>query len=92
MKFISSYTFRGGCLPEAAKRFLEGKATPPAGLKLLGRWHKTDSSGGFALYEADNLAAIAANSAMWTDVLDTHDQLVIEDAEMAPVLAKVFGK
>lgn len=92
MKIMVTWSVRPGAVKEAVNRFLSTGGAPSEGMKLLGRWHKTDSSGGFALYETDNLTAIAANSAMWTDVLDTHDHLVIEDAEMAPALAKVFGK
>lgn len=92
MKFISSYTFRAGCLPEAAKRFLGGKANPPAGLKLLGRWHKTDGSGGFSLFESDNPAAMYEFSAYWSDLLEIDGTAVVEDNEAGPVLAKLFGK
>ena len=92
MNIMVTWTVRPGAVKEAVNRFLTTGGSPTEGLKLLGRWHKTDSSGGFALYETDNSSAIAANSAFWTDVLETHDNVVIEDAEMAPVLAKVFGK
>lgn len=92
MKFISSYTFRAGCLPEAAKRFLDGKATPPASLKLLGRWHNTDGSGGYSLFESDNPTAMYEFSAYWADLLEIHSTSVIEDAELGPALVRVFGK
>jgi len=92
MKFMSSYTVRAGCTAEVAKRFLEGKATPPAGVKILGRWHKTDGSGGNTLFESDNSVAMYEFAAQWSDVLEIHSSPVIEDAEAGPVLAKVFGK
>jgi hypothetical protein len=92
MKIFSSYTIRPGCVAEAAKRFLAGSATPPAGLKLLGRWHKTDGSGGYSLFEADNLATVYEFSVTWADVLEIHDHVVVEDSEIGPALAKVFGK
>jgi hypothetical protein len=92
MKIFSSYTIRPGCVAEAAKRFLAGAATPPTGLKLLGRWHKTDGSGGYSVFEADNLATVYEFSVTWADVLELHDHVVIEDAEIGPALAKVFGK
>jgi len=92
MKIFSSYTLRPGCVAEAAKRFLEGKATLPAGLKLLGRWHKTDGSGGYSVIEADSLATVSEFSISWADVLELHDHVVIEDAELGQALAKVFGK
>ncbi len=92
MKFISSYTFRTGCQPEAAKRFLDGKANPPAGLKLLGRWHKTDGTGGYSLLESDNPTAMYEFSIYWADLLEIHSTAVVDDSEAGPVLAKLFGK
>ena len=92
MKFLSTFTFRPGCFPEAAKRFLSGKATPQSGVKLLGRWHKTDGSGGYSLVETDNPAAIYEFTASWADVLEIHGNAVIEDAEVGAVLAKTYGK
>lgn len=92
MKIMVTWSVRPGAVKEAVNRFLSTGGSPSEGMKLLGRWHKTDSSGGFALYETDNPSAIAANSVFWTDVLETHDHVVIEDAEMAPVLANAFGK
>jgi hypothetical protein len=92
MKIFSSYTLRPGCTAEAAKRFLAGQATPPAGLKLIGRWHKTDGTGGYSVFEAENLATVYEFSVSWTDVLEIHDHVVVEDAEIGPALARVFGK
>lgn len=92
MKFMSTYSIRPGCMPEAAKRFLAGQATPPAGMKLLGRWHKTDGSGGFTLSEADDPVKIYEFAASWGDVLEVHASVVIEDADAGPALAKVFGR
>jgi len=88
MKIMVTWNVRPGAVKEAVNRFLITGGSRTDGLKLLGRWHKTDSSCGLALYETDNQSAVAANSAFWTDVLETHDALVIEDAEMAPVLAR----
>ena len=59
---------------------------------MLGRWHKTDMSGGFALLESDNPAALYAGAAQWGEVLEFHSHVVIDDAEAGPVLAKTFGK
>ena len=92
MKVMVTWTVRPGAVKEAVDRFLATGGTPTDGLKMLGRWHKTDSSGGFALYETDSAAALSANSARWVDVLETHDHVVIEDAEAGPILAKAFGK
>ncbi|MGA7108740.1 MAG: DUF3303 family protein [Terracidiphilus sp.] len=90
MKILSTYAIRPGCVKEAVGRFLAGKANPPAGVKILGRWHKTDASGGYTLVETDNPAAMYEFAASWSDVLETHSTVVLDDAEAGPVLAKVF--
>jgi len=90
MKVMSVYSIRPGCVKEAVSRFLAGKAQPPAGVKLLGRWHKTDASGGYTLMESDNPTAMFEFAASWSDVLETHSTLVIEDAEAGPALARIY--
>ena len=92
MKVMSTYSIRPGCVPEAVGRFLGGKATPPAGVKILGRWHKTDASGGYTLFETDDPAKLFEFAAAWSDVLENHTNVVIEDAEAGPVLGRVYGK
>lgn len=92
MKFLSTWSVRPGCLHEAINRFLAGQAQPGAGIKLLGRWHKADCSGGFSLSETDNPSALYEFAATWADMLEIHTALVIEDAEAGPIMAKVFKK
>ena len=92
MKVMSTYSTRPGCVPEAVQRFLSGKAVPPAGVKILGRWHRTDASGGYTLFETDNPAVLFEFAASWSDVLDNHSNVVIEDAEAGQALARVYGK
>jgi Protein of unknown function (DUF3303) len=92
MIVMSTYTIRPGCVPEAVSRFLSGKATPTTGLKILGRWHKTDSSGGYTLFETDSPVALFEFAASWSDVIESHSSVVIEDAEAGPALAKIYGK
>jgi Protein of unknown function (DUF3303) len=91
MKTILTWNVRPGAIKEAAGRFLAGQAVPEPGVKMLGRWHKTDMSGGVALYETDNPAALYAGAAKWADVLEFQSSVVIEDAEAGPVLAQLFG-
>jgi hypothetical protein len=92
MKVIATWSVRPGCVKEAVSRFLAGKGALPEGAKLLGRWHATDGSRGFSLVETDNPSALYENAAEWMDVLEIHSHTVLDDAEAAPVLTKVFGK
>ncbi len=90
MKFMSTWTVLPGTLKETVARFLGGLGEPPAGVTLLGRWHKADCSGGFVLFETSNPAAFYESAAVWADVLEIHTVPVLEDAEAGAVLAKVF--
>jgi Domain of unknown function (DUF3303) len=92
MKFMTTWSFPTGALPEAAQRFLAGEAAPEEGVKLIGRWHNVDLTGGFILYETDNPIALFKGAAKWGDILELNTVPVIEDAEAAPVLAQLFKK
>jgi hypothetical protein len=91
MKALTSWTVRPGQTKEAVGRFLAGQATPAEGVTMLGRWHKTDGSGGWQLSESNNPAAYYESAMKWADVVEFHSSVVIEDAEAGQVLAKVFG-
>lgn len=90
MKFMSTWTVLPGTLAEAVSRFLAGQGQPPEGVKLLGRWHKADCSGGFVLFETSNPSAFYESAAVWADVLEIHTVPVLEDGEAGPVLARIF--
>jgi hypothetical protein len=90
MKFMTSWTFPTGNIPEAAERFLAGVATPEAGVTLLGRWHNVDCSGGYALYETNDPVALYKGAGKWADLLELTTIAVIEDADAGPVLASLF--
>ncbi len=92
MKFMSTWTVVPGTLRAAVDRFLVGEAAPAAGVTLLGRWHRTDCSGGFALYETNNAAALFEGAAKWADVLELHTVAVVEDADAGAGFTKAFKK
>jgi len=92
MKFMTTWTFDSAALPEAAERFLAGVAAPEEGTTLLGRWHNVDLSGGFALFESNNPAALYKGAAKWADLLSFNTVPVIEDADAGVALAAVFKK
>ena len=49
-------------------------------------------SGGFVLFESNSPAAMYAGSAEWGPVVEFHGHVVIEDAEAAAALSKLFSK
>lgn len=92
MKFMTTWTVVPGSVPAAVDRFLAGEGAPVAGVTLLDRWHRADCSGGFALYETDNPAALFEGAAKWGDVLVLHTVLVVGDADAGAAFKKVFKK
>jgi hypothetical protein len=92
MKFMSTWALLPGSVKAAAEQFLAGAGGEPEGVTVLGRWHNVDCSGGFALYEASNLAALHLGAAKWADLLEITTVPVIEDGEAGPNLAAVFKK
>jgi hypothetical protein len=92
MKFMSTWSFLGGAIEEAAVRFLAGEAAPEPGTTILGRWHNTDLSGGFLLFESDDPASMYRGALKWADVLEINTVPVIEDAEAGAALGARFKK
>jgi hypothetical protein len=89
MKVMSTWSAKPGAFQECIRRFLAGQGAPGEGVTLLGRWHATDLSMGFSLFEASDPAALYAGSAKWADVLDIKSVLVIEDDKAGPILANL---
>jgi hypothetical protein len=92
MKFMSTWSLLPGSVKAAAEQFLAGTAGTPEGVTLLGRWHSIDCSGGFALYETNNAAAMHLGAARWADLLEINTVAVIEDGDAGANLAVVFKK
>ena len=92
MKILSPYSVRPGCIKEAAHRFLTGKGLHVEGATLIGRWHKSDASGGVAIYEVENPAVFSRNALEWSDVLEVTHTPVLDDAEAGSSMASTFQK
>jgi hypothetical protein len=92
MKFMTTWAAFPGATKECVEKFLAGEAAPQEGVKLLGRWHKADCSGGFSLYETDNPVQMYKGAAQWADLMELTTVPVLEDAEAGPVLAALFGQ
>jgi len=93
MKFMTTWALLPGSVRSAAEQFLaSGGGGEPEGVKLLGRWHNVDCSGGFTLYESNNAVAMHLGSAKWADLIELTTVAVIEDGEAGPNLAATFKK
>jgi hypothetical protein len=92
MKFITTWTLLPGSVKEVAEQFIAGGGGEPEGVKVLGRWHKVDCSGGFTLNECSDATALHLGAAKWADLLELTIVPVIEDAEAGPNLVATFKK
>jgi hypothetical protein len=92
MKYLTTWAAFPGAMSECVEKFLAGEAKSEPGITVLGRWHKVDLSGGVTISETDNAAAIYAGAAKWADVMEISICPVLEDAEIAPILAAQFKK
>jgi hypothetical protein len=92
MKFMSTWTLLPGSVRAAAEQFLADGGGEPKGVKLLGRWHNADCSGGFSLYESNNAAALHLGAAKWADLIEINTVAVIEDRQAGANLAATFKK
>ena len=88
MKYMSTWTVLPGALKEAVGRFLEGQGEPAEGVKLVGRWHKADCSGGFALFETTNPVALFKSAAVWADCWKSTNPRSSKTATPAPFLRR----
>lgn len=76
----------------AVESFLRGGGPVPPGIKTVGRWHTPGSTLGWHLVEGNDLGAVAQHAAEWGGFLDLEIYPVIEDAEAASAISKVFKK
>jgi hypothetical protein len=71
---------------KATERFTATGGPPPQGVKMIGRWHHADGSGGTVVCETNDSVALAAWMYQWTDVIEFESRPVIEDAQFGQVL------
>jgi hypothetical protein len=90
VKFIVSWKLPQATYNDAVARFLKGGGAPPAGVKMLGRWHGM-SGGGFAIAETGDPKALYAWVAEWSDLLPLEVTPCLEDEDAGAVMAAVKG-
>lgn len=90
MKFLVEYSFGPSAYIASTKRFAETQGPPPAGITMLGRWHAASGHKGVTLAETSDAKALYAWVLGWADLLSFEVTPVLDDAEVAEVLAEHF--
>ena len=88
MKFLVSWTLPQATYNAATDRFLTNGGLPPAGVKMIGRWHGM-SGGGCLIAETNDPKALYTWLAQWSDVLPFQTTPVLEDADAAEVMQSI---
>jgi hypothetical protein len=88
MKFIVRWNIPKASVVASEARFLATGAPPPAGVKMIGRWHGM-SGGGVLIAETDDAKALYSWLAFWNDLLEFETTPCLDDAEAGPILAAV---
>ena len=83
MKFMVSYDLLYDTRDEAIKRFKKSQGAAPAGVTLLGRWHRADGFGVFTLIETNDARTITDFALEWSDLLRLSAVPVIDDAQLS---------
>ena len=86
MTFMTTYKTSPAHRNAAQQRFKQGGGLPPQGVKMIGRRHKADGSGGFALCESDDAVALAKWIQDWSDLLEFEIFPVLDDNQIGIVL------
>ena len=92
MLFIITWTGSPGKRDAAFARFVKTGGPPPAGVKMLHRWHAVGRFSGFAVAEASDAAAMQQWALEWSDLMAMDVYPVLTDEQAAPLIAAAIGK
>jgi Protein of unknown function (DUF3303) len=88
MKYIVNWSLPQETFGATVAQFLETGGAPPAGVKILGRWHGM-SGQGFAIAESTDPKALYKFQAQWAGLIPVSVTPCLEDADAGEVLASL---
>ena len=88
MQFMATWRIKPEHVSQSVERFKETGAMPPAGVKMIGRWHDVAGGHGFTLAETDDPVAISSWCMRWADLLDFEIAPVVTDEQLAKALSE----
>lgn len=92
MLFIVSWSISPERRNSAIERFLRTGGAPPAGVKMLGRWHAVGRMSGFGVAEASDVALIQQWVLDWSDLMSMEIHPAMTDEQLGPLLAAAVSK
>ena len=64
---------------------------PPEGVSMLSRYHNLDGTGGFAILDTTDSAALADYALDWNGLIKIEITAIMDDETISSVLPKHFG-
>ena len=81
--------------PEArdttVKKVMATGGMPPEGVSMLSRYHNLDGTGGFAILDTTDSAALADYALDWNGLIKIEITAIMDDETISSVLPKHFG-
>ena len=91
MLFKLAWTHSPEARDKTIKQFMETGGMPPDGIELKSRYHNLDGTGGFAILESSDTAALADYALDWNGLIKMEITAIMDDDTIGGVLGKKFG-
>ena len=90
MLFKMAWTHSPEARDRTIKQFMETGGMPPENIELVSRYHNLDGTGGFAILESADAAALADYALDWNGLIEIVITPIMDDETIAGVLGKKF--
>ena len=90
MLFKLAWTHTPQARDATVRKFMATGGMPPDGVEMLSRYHNLDGTGGFAILESTNSAALADYALDWNGLIKIEITPIMDDETIGTVLPKHF--
>ena len=90
MLFKLAWTHTPEARDATVRKFMATGGMPPDGVVMLSRYHNLDGTGGFAILESTNAAALADYALDWNGLIKIEITPIMDDETIGTVLPKHF--
>ena len=91
MLFKLAWTHTPEARDTTIKQFMATGGMPPEGVSMLSRYHNLDGTGGFAILDTTDSAALADYALDWNGLIKIEITAIMDDETLSSVLPKHFG-
>jgi hypothetical protein len=89
MLFLARWQVNSEFRDRILRRFAKTGGSPPAGVEIVGRWHRADGTGGVMIMQADSMQPVTEFAYEWNDLLFVEIAPVVEDEGLVEVISKL---